>query len=70
MLDELMISSGPCVSPHYNDGRPQTAPQRAYRKQHLLAQTQRHELFSMADRSTFNVVDSAENRTEETKNVF
>ena len=70
MLDELMCSSGPRALLNYSDGRPRTAPLRAYRKQHLLAQTHRHELFSMADKSSFNVVESAENPTEETKMSF
>lgn len=42
-------------------------PRRAYRKQHLLAPTHRHELFSMPNGSNFNMVDLAERGQ---KNVF
>lgn len=65
MLDKLMCSSGPCAPPHYNDGRPQTALQRAYRKWHLLAH-----FYSAADRSSFNVVDSSESHRGNKKCLF
>lgn len=55
---------------HYSDGRLQTTPQGAHRKQRLLAQIPRHKVFSTADRSSFNVVDSAENRTEKQRTPF
>lgn len=69
MLDELMCSSGPCAAPHYNDGRPQTSAPRL--RERIGSNTSWHrlrdtELFSTADRSSFNVVGSAESHTEET----
>lgn len=57
----------PRALPRYSDTRPQTAPQKAFRKQHLQANMPRQrgsKLFSMADRSSFNMVDSAERKHE------
>lgn len=69
MLDRSTCSSGP---PRHTDAGQQTAPQEAFSKQHLQANTPRQrgrKLFSMADRSSFNMVDSADRKQRKQKTV-